>query len=61
MSTEHSPGERLEAETVPAPDAVVCGAAGCHETDALGRVTDEQGRTRVLCPQHRKHFLGVSS
>lgn len=33
-----------------APQASVCGALGCRETDALVRV-DRGPRERVLCPE----------
>ena len=42
-------------------DTAVCAALGCCQSDNLRRVTDDNGRTRTLCPPHRKDFLGVSS
>lgn len=44
----------------PRPDAA-CGALGCGRTDDLGRVFRPDRGERVLCPAHRKHYLGVSS
>ena len=39
---------------------VACGAAGCRAEEDLVAVRSGRGR-RVLCPEHRKEFLGVSS
>jgi hypothetical protein len=47
--------------TTPAPNADACGYMGCPRRTRLKRVTDDTGRTRVLCPTHTKSFLGVSS
>lgn len=41
-------------------EPAVCGALGCSRTDGLETVVNG-GETRVLCPRHRKHFLGVTS
>lgn len=43
------------------PEAVVCGALGCHGTNDLTAVTDSNGRTRTLCPSCRQDFLEVES
>lgn len=45
---------------VRAPDADACAARGCRRTDGLRRVRCD-GVTRVLCPHHRRAFLGVST
>ena len=46
----------------PAPaDVAACTAFGCPRTDAVERVERDDGEVRVLCPTHRKYFLGVSS
>ena len=42
-------------------DADGCGALGCQRTDGLGLATRPDRGSRVLCPRHRKHYLGVSS
>ena len=47
--------------SAPAPaDVLACSALGCQRTDALDRVRHDN-TVRVLCPTHRKYFLGVSS
>lgn len=43
-----------------APDADACAARGCRRTDGLRRVRCD-GVMRVLCPEHRRAFLGVST
>lgn len=62
--TEQSPpagrrelSEELEADDIGEPvDAIACGALGCHNGEDLRRVTDD-GRSRVLCPDHLGDFL----
>jgi len=70
MSKNGSPTPRHEepsttnraATSTPAPaDAVACAALGCRRTEDLERVERADGKTRTLCPSHRKYFLGVSS
>jgi hypothetical protein len=41
--------------------ASVCGAIGCPRTEDVAPVTRPDRGTRVLCPRHRRHFMGVSS
>ena len=46
----------------PAPaDVLACTALGCRRTDAVERVERDDGVVRLVCPTHRKYFLGVSS
>jgi len=40
-----------------APQAAVCGALGCRETDGLQKVT-RGGQSRVLCPSCRPGWSG---
>jgi len=68
MSTERDSAQLVytrradRGDGVPRPaDAHACGALGCSRTDDLRLVEREDGRERVLCPFHEKHFLGVST
>jgi len=56
-------GQRADrGDGVPRPaDIDACTARGCPRTDELRLVEREDGRERVLCPFHEKHFLGVST
>lgn len=70
MSTEQDTttddsAQRTALETIgpprPYPTANACGATGCEETNDLAPATHSDRGTRVLCPYHRRHYLGVSS
>jgi len=72
VSTERDPVETSRAyadragadraDSVPRPaDVDACGALGCTRTDHLRLVEADDGRERVLCPFHEKHFLEVST
>lgn len=55
--TNSTPNDTHTASGTPAPDAVCCTAHGCHEDDGLRQYADENGRKRVLCPEHGSDFL----
>jgi hypothetical protein len=45
-----------DAEHELATDAIVCGAAGCRETDRLSVVSPENRPNRVLCDDHAASY-----
>lgn len=42
-------------------DAYACGALGCRRTEDLRCVTNPEKGERVLCPQHARYFVEVTS
>lgn len=59
MSAETGIGTDAELVGRPA-DAFACGALGCRRTENLRRVTNN-GRERVLCPNHARYFVEVDA
>jgi hypothetical protein len=46
----------------PAPAGVLaCTAPGCRRPDAVERGERNDGAVRLVCPTHRKYFLGTTS
>lgn len=56
-----SAGWRETYRADPAPEAVVCGALGCHTREDLRRVSPPDTLPRVLCPAHVRDFLDRKS
>jgi len=63
---EITPAARPDVDVSPAPDAWVCGAAGCHARDDLVLVVIDDWGQRVVCrrehlPDLLEHVLGGES
>ena len=62
MSTNNAATDDEPTTTIiPRPDAHACGVRGCGRDDDLARVFHPDRGARVLCPRHRKHYLGVTT